>query len=326
MKNRPLTPPHRVARSAVALALGAVLALGAGGFLVLSAPQAALPPAPAQPLPALASAPGFASAGTTGPAAAGFNPTKKYDGPMTITTPGTVITNRIIPAGLRVEADDVTVQGNVIEGRTDVSWDQAALHVVGDRVSILDNPIRGKSATDWSKTPVNGVKLVGTHVDFSRNNVYWIAGDGVSIYGDNANIVGNWVHDFVWRDGDVHYDGLHYPGQDGDSTSEPALIKDNKVELWVTGNSTTSGMTAAMGFPDVAPRIVVDHNVVAGGNYAIMGGGSGITFRNNLFWTKFSPTVGFYGPHAYVGKVPPVTWRSNAYTADGVTAGSPLGK
>lgn len=322
MKN----PPHRVARPVVALALGTLLAtllaLAAGASLLLLAPQPVLAPAPAQPLPAVAPDTGFASAGNTGPAAAGFNPTRTYDGPLTITTPGTVIKNQIIPAGLRIEADDVTIQGNIIEGRTDASWDQAALHVVGDRVSILDNTIRGKSATDWSRTPVSGVKLVGTHVNFSRNNVYWIAGDGVSIYGDNANIVGNWVHDFVFRDGGVHYDGLHYPGQAGDQTTAPALIKNNTVELWVSGGD--SGMTAAMGFPDVATRIVVDHNLVAGGNYTMWGGGSGITYTNNLFWTKFSPKVGFYGPTAYIGKIAPVTWTNNRYTSDGVTPGAML--
>ncbi|WP_166790446.1 DUF4082 domain-containing protein [Cryobacterium tagatosivorans] len=298
------------------------------------APEPAPAPAPApEPAPAPAPAPepapapstigsSFANSGNTGPAAAGFTPTQKYTGPLTITTAGTVIKNQIIPAGLRIEANDVTIQGNIIEGPTDESWDQAALHVVGDRVKILDNTIRGKSATDWTQTPINGIKLVGQYVDFSRNNVYWISGDGVSIYGDNANLVGNWVHDFVFRDGGVHYDGLHYPGQAGDDTTAPALIKDNTVEMWVSGG--TSGMTAAMGFPDVATRIVVDHNLVAGGNYTMWGGGSGITYTDNLWWTKFSPKVGYYGPTAYIGKIAPVTWTNNRYTSDGVTPGALL--
>ena len=259
----------------------------------------------------------FAGANNTGPIMAGFDPIRKYSGPLTITVPGTVITNQVIAAGLRIEADDVTIQGNIIEGPTDLSWDQAAVHVNGNRVRILDNTIRGVSATNWSQTPVNGIKLVGLNVDFSRNDVYWISGDGISIYGDNAHIVGNWLHDFVFRDGGVHYDGLHYPGQAGDNTVEPALIKDNTVELWVSGG--TSGMTAAMGFPDIATKIVVDHNLVAGGNYAIMGGGSGITFKNNLFWTRFSPKVGYYGLSAYIGKIGSVQWANNSYTDDGQT-------
>ncbi len=264
----------------------------------------------------------FAGENNTGPSAAGFNPTQKYTGPLTITKAGTVITNQIIPAGLRIEADDVTIQGNIIEGPTDVSWDQAALHITGKRAHVLDNTIRGLSATDWRQTPINGIKLVGEFVDFQRNNVYRISGDAISIYGDNATLVGNWVHDFVFRDGGVHYDGLHYPGQAGDDTTEPALIKDNTVEMWVSGGS--SGMTGAMTFPDVASRIVVDHNLVAGGNYAIMGGGSGITFTNNMFWTKFSPKVGYYGLTAYIGTIPGVTWTNNSITNDGKTVSSVL--
>ncbi|WEO76924.1 DUF4082 domain-containing protein [Cryobacterium sp. SO2] len=277
------------------------------------------------PKPTSAPAPAagaFAGATNTGAAAAGFNPTQAYTGPLTVTVPGTVITNRIIPAGLRIEADDVTVQGNIIQGPTEVSWDQAALHVTGDRVKVLDNDIRGTSATDWTKNPINGVKLVGEYPEFSRNNVSRIAGDGISIYGDNAKLVGNWVHDFTFRDGGVHYDGLHYPGQAGDDTTEPALIKDNTVELWASGG--TSGMTAAMGFPKIASKIVVDHNLVAGGNYSMWGGGSGITYKNNMFWTKFSSKVGYYGPTAYIGEVGPVTWTNNSYTNDGKTSSAPM--
>lgn len=257
----------------------------------------------------------FAGAANTGPQAAGFDPTQPYTGPMTITAAGTVIRDKVIPAGLRVEADNVTIQGNLITGPTDPDWDQAALHVEGRNAKIVDNEIRGESATDWRVTPVNGVKLVGDGVDFSRNNVHQIAGDGVSLYGADANVVGNWVHDFVPRDGGVHYDGLHYPL---DSFAYAGLIRDNTVELWVT-DSADSGMTAAIAVPDSSPRLVVEHNLIAGGNYALMGGGAGGVFRDNAFWTKFSSKVGYFGAVAYVGELGAVTWSGNAYTDDGVT-------
>jgi hypothetical protein len=222
----------------------------------------------------------------------------------------------VIPAGLRIEADDVIIQGNDIAGPTSISFDQAAIHVEGDRVQILDNNIRGLSSTDWTKTPVSAAKLVGDSVRFERNNVSEIAGDGLSIYGADAKIIGNWIHDFVDRD-EVHYDALHYPVN---SISSAGLIKDNTVELWVNG-----GMTAALSFPDEAGKIVVDHNVIAGGNYALMGGGAGITFTNNLFWTTFSERVGVYGPYAHLGAIGVVNWNNNAYTSDGKTPGSALG-
>ena len=313
MKHRPL--PSRPC------SVGPILVVGVATLVALVAGSLSLLPTPAPaPAPALVQAPapapdsGFAGAGNTGPAAAGFNPTQKYTGPLTITTPGAVIRNRIIPAGLRITADDVTIQGNIIEGATDISWDQAAIQVDGARARILDNTIRGRSGTDWRLSPVSGAKLGGNAVEFKRNNMYWIAGDGVSISGDNAKVVGNWVHGFVNRD-TVHYDGLHYPGAD---TTAPGLIQDNTVDLWTSG-----GMTAALSFPDTASRIVVDHNLIAGGNYAIMGGGAGITISNNLFWTRHSPKVGLYGTNAHMGEAGPVNWANNFYTADGSTPGAP---
>ncbi|WEO76921.1 hypothetical protein BJQ94_16425 [Cryobacterium sp. SO2] len=242
---------------------------------------------------------------------------------MTVTVDGTVITNRVIPAGLVIAANDVTVQGNIIEGPTALSFDQAALRVEGERVKILDNLIRGTSASDWTQDPINGVKLVGASVQFARNDVNHIAGDGISLYGEGATVIGNWVHDFVVRDGGAHYDGLHYPTP-GNDQAMAALIQDNTIELWVLG-SVDSGMTAALGLPDLSPGIVVDHNLIAGGNYALMGGGPGTTITRNLFWTKFSDEVGFYGPAAYVGESGDVVWTDNAYTDDGSSEGAPLG-
>lgn len=313
VKHRVISSRPRTFGPAVAVLIAAVLgALVAGGLGLLPTPASA--PAPALvPSPMAAAAGGFAGAANTGPAAAGFTPTQEYTGPMTITIAGTVIENKVIPAGLRISADDVTVQGNIIEGATDVSWDQAAIHVDGARARVLDNTIRGRSGTDWRQSPVSGAKLAGNAVEFKRNDMYWIAGDGVSISGENAQVVGNWVHGFVDR-ATVHYDALHYPGAD---TTAPGLIRDNRVELWPQG-----GMTAALSFPDTASRIVVDHNVIAGGNYAIMGGGAGITISNNLFWTRYSPLVGLYGTHAHMGKVGAVTWTNNSFTADGSTPGA----
>ena len=50
-----------------------------------------------------------------------------------------------------------------------------------------------------------------------------------------------------------------------------------------------------------------------------MGGGGGITFTNNMFWTKFTPKVGYYGTHAHMGETGIVNWSNNSYTDDGIT-------
>lgn len=270
-------------------------------------PPVTPPTEPSKPAPSDGS---FAGASNTGPAAAGFNPTQKYTGPRTITTPGTVISNQIIPAGLIVKADDVTIQGNIISGSTYVPGDEAAIHVTGKRVRILDNEIRGESASDWRQTPASGLKLFGDDFQVERNNMYWIGGDAVTVVGQNAKINKNWIHDFTARDG-VHYDGIVWGS---DKISTPAEVRDNTVEMWIPGM-----MTATISLPTDAPKMIVDHNVFAGGGYTLFGGGGGTTITNNLFWTKFAPKAGAYGPKAYTGSV---VWSNNAYSSNGQTAGA----
>jgi hypothetical protein len=234
-----------------------------------------------------------------------------------ITTAGTVITNKVIPAGLIVKAADVTIQGNIIQGPTDPNSDQAAIEVDGDRAKILDNAIGGTSATNWKADPISGVKLYADSITFSRNNVSYIAGDGITLDGENLTITGNWLHDFVLRDAGVHYDGLHYPVPVSPKT-QPALIQDNTVEMWIPVGVSSSGMTTALGLPEESgsgSKIVVNHNLIAGGGYAIEGGQSGTKVTNNMFWTKFSSSVGYYGIDTHMG---PVTWTGNSITNDGV--------
>lgn len=277
-----------------------------------TSPPVAPPTPPVAPPATLPSSGEFGDASNTGPTAAGFNPTQRYTGPRTITTAGTVITNQIIPAGLIVEADDVTIQGNLISGPTYVPDDEAAIHVKGKRVRILDNEIRGDSAIDWRQTPASGLKLFGDDFTVERNNIHRIGGDAVTVVGQNASIVGNWIHDFTPRDG-VHYDALVWGPE---SSGSPDVIRDNTIEMWIPGM-----MTSTVSIPANAPKMIVDHNVMAGGGYTLTGGGGGTSITNNLFWTKFSQNVGDYGPKAFMGSV---NWSNNSYTSNGQTAGAIL--
>ena len=268
----------------------------------------------------------FGGPSNTGPTAGGFpTPTVAYTGPMRIQTAGTVISNKIIPAGMVVTADNVTIQGCIIEGPTDVNSDQAALEIDGSGAKIVYNIIRGKSATTWQNNdPISGVKLYGDNNTFSYNNCYYFAGDGITIDGENFRGIGNWVHDFVLRSGGVHYDGFHYPKPTKVKT-KPALIQDNRVEMWIPVGVSDSGMTTALGIPEETGSgalFVVNHNLIAGGGYAIEGGHAGATISNNLFWTKFSPNCGYYGVSSSSFSSG-AKFSGNSYTADGVTASSP---
>jgi hypothetical protein len=240
---------------------------------------------------------------------------------MTVTQPGTIIAGKVIPAGLVIAADDVTVTGNVIQGATDPSAEEPAVRITGDNVELSYNLIGGTSTTTWSQDPIAGIKLLGANGSISHNELVNIAGDGINLYGPNAAVTGNWVHGFVLRDTGVHYDAVNYPDP-GNDQSQPALISDNRIEMWVTGRS--SGMNSVVGLPGLAPRIVVHHNLLAGGAFTLQGGSPGTTITDNLFWTEFSDTVGQYGPTAHLS-MSGMTWIGNALTTDGILAAASLG-
>jgi hypothetical protein len=279
-------------------------------------PQA---PTPAPPTGSPSSA--FGGPGNTGPAAGGYAPTTRYTGPMTITTAGAVIENKIIPPGLEVDAPNVTLRGNVIAGPTGASVYQSPLVFATAKstgIVMEYNELRGNSASTWpGNDPVSGVKLLADNSTFNHNNMYWIAGDGLSLYGSGFTGVGNWVHDFVVRTDGEHYDAFHWPTPT-DSGFHDIFICDNRIEMWIT-NAGDSGMTAALGLPDGSIQNgIVDHNLLAGGNYAIYEG-NGVRFTNNLFWTKFSPNVGYFGAIAHLDTAG--SFSGNAYTSDGVIPG-----
>lgn len=228
---------------------------------------------------------------TTGPAAAGYNPTQVYNGPGTVSTNGTVLENLILPPGLEVTASDVRIQGCLVEGWTDDSVDWPAIYVrpQAANVQVLDCEIRGDGTLGGS--PACGIKLLGPNFTMSRCNIWSVAGDGVTI--DNTGTASdNFVHDFVDRAG-VHYDGLHWPGTD---LSGPALVEHNRVEVW-----GVEGLTCCIGLPDVtAPLVVCRGNLVAGGNFALIGGAAGTVIEDNHFSTVFSPDCGNYAPTAFL--------------------------
>jgi hypothetical protein len=287
-------------------------------------PTTAPTPTPTTPPAGGSASTSFGGPGNTGPAAGGFNPTTKYTGPMTITTAGTVIQNQIIPPGLRVDAPNVTIQGNLVSGPTSSGpADVPLIYATGNAtgIKVQYNELRGNSASTWQgNDPVNGIKLVPNNATFSYNNMYWVAGDGVSLYGSNFTGIGNWVHDFAVRTDGAHYDAFHYPTPSGTGFHD-ILIRNNRIEMWIN-NAGASGMTAVVGLPDgTITNGVVDHNLLAGGNYTIYGG-NGVAFTNNLFWTKFSPKVGLYGTIAWLNQAG--AFSGNAYTDDGVHATTPL--
>jgi len=252
--------------------------------------------------------PGFPGSGSTGPASAGVSSFTPYTGPSTIRTAGTVITGREITAPLVIAAANVTLKGNLIHGPTSASGDTPAILVKGANATIVDNEIRGNSATNGSAAPASGVKIYADGAKFQFNNVYWIAGDGVTVDATNVTVSDNYIHDFTQRDG-VHYDAIVYD----QNTSSSVLIQHNTVLMWIPGE-----MSGVLGLPDSAPNIVVNNNLLAGGGFTIEGGGGGITVTNNRFATTYASSCGVYGTHSFMARIGTVHWSGNVLS-DGQT-------
>ena len=263
--------------------------------------------------PAPASAPAFPDETTTGPAAAGFTNLVPYSGPTVITQPGAVIEGRMISAPIEIAADNVTIRGNSIRTASSIQYD---VPVIGLRpgtkgARVVDNEITGRDRSA-DASPASGVKLYGDDIEFRRNNVSGIAGDAVTMDGNNIEVTDNYVHDFVFRPG-THYDAVVYGGS---NTTNRVRIAGNRIEMWLPED-----MTALVSLPDSSPSMVVDANLLAGGGYAVSGGGGGATFTDNRFSTKFSPKCGSWGTHAHLAKPghEEITWSGNTW-ADGPSA------
>jgi hypothetical protein len=219
---------------------------------------------------------------------------------------------------LLVLADGVVIRNCLIQTATDAAADEPLVLVSsGTRNTVINgNRILGPDAGADGQA-ASGVKLYGDDIDFSGNQLSGIAGDGITLDGAGLQVRNNHIYDFRLRSG-VHYDGIVY---NSSRTKGPVQITGNRVEMWLP----QGGMTALISLPDAAGRMVVSGNWLAGGAYALMGGGGDVTITGNRFSTRFAPTCGRYGTHAHVGERYPdgIQWSGNQW-ADGPSAGHPV--
>lgn len=238
----------------------------------------------------------------------------EYVGPQVITQDATVIDGMTILHPVVIQANNVVIRNSLITSATEEADDEPLVYVRPGAVGTIlqGNEVRGPEPVAKGRAS-SGVKLYGNDIDFTNNRLSRIAGDGIVFHGTRIRLLNNRVTDFVYRAG-VHYDALVYDGQE---PQDDVLIKGNALELWVEG-----GMTTLISLPENAPKIEVSNNTLAGGAYALMGGGGGVRIVGNRFSTRFSRKCGLYGTHAHLGELYPgdITWSDNRW-ADGPQAG-----
>ncbi|GAA4811476.1 hypothetical protein [Streptomyces ziwulingensis] len=264
-----------------------------------SVSTAAPPPAPspssAAPPPAVSAPPaeaGFPDAGSTGPR---VRLTPKPTGNMTVRRDGTVIRGQDITGSLDVYANDVTVIDSRI---TSANWWGVNLRPGYHGLRVLHSTITAIPG----KGPDNGgVDYAVSNMGTGSVEVGWC---DISVFGNalsmgQGHLHDNYVHGLVpfrnnggeWQHTDAVISGGGGRGR--------LVVRHNTL---LNPVAVDRGASAAVGlFADTGhvSDTVIDGNLLAGGAYALYGGGAGatgITVTDNVFSTRYHPKSGFYGP------------------------------
>jgi serralysin len=181
---------------------------------------------------------GFANASSTGvPTGTSLS---AYTGPMTITTPGTVIDGKSINGTLTIQADNVTIKNCQITSSN--FWVIDADNGYANTV-IQNCDIRGSGTVKGGAGIVGGTMIVGNDISNVENAI---------VPGSNATIKGNYIHDLFYNGTDPHYDGIQIQGgQNG------VLIEDNTIL-----SKDTSDIIIQDYFGSVS-NITINHNFLS---------------------------------------------------------------
>jgi hypothetical protein len=238
---------------------------------------------------------GFPTAATTGPRS---TPDSRQSGDITIRTDGTVIDGWNLTGSLDIYANDVTVVDSSI---TSTNWwgvnlrsGYHGLRVLHSRITAVPGKGLDNGGEDYA---VSNMGTSSVEVGWSDISVF---GDALSM--GQGDLHDNYVHDlapFVNLSGQwQHLDPVISDG----GGSGQLVIRHNTL---LNSVGVDHGASAAVGlYPDTGTvnNAVVDSNWIAGGAYALYGGGpgsTGIKVTHNVFSDQYHPACGYYGVVAY---------------------------
>jgi hypothetical protein len=219
----------------------------------------------------------------------------KPSGNLTISVPGTVVTNLEIAGSVEINAPGVRLMNSRVRN---AGFDVVRIKPGASGVVIQDCEIDGVgTGNDGS----NGIHGSGT---FLRNNIKNVE-NGITLDG-GATIKDNYIHD-LRASGAPHYDGIQIDGGISDVT-----ISHNTV---INPHGQTSAIMIDNYFGPIA-NILVENNRLVGGGYTVYSDGqfrdapiSGVAFVNNRL------VKGYWGYHSFVKNAP--VWRGNVNDATG---------
>lgn len=223
-------------------------------------------------------------------------------GGVVVTADNTVIDGWKVSGGIQVRAKNVTIRN---------SWVTSSFGGAGGSGTININP--GGSATiehnllDGLNDTHACIWHEGASMAARANNCQgvndgifmWATTPGVDGTGDNFTIEGNWLHSFTTKAANGHVDGIQTEG------AKNGLIRGNTIDVSQAQDSAVAIWNSRKN----ADNITVEHNLMAGGGFAIYAedyspseanpaGGYTVTnirFTNNVFSTVHFACVGNYG-------------------------------
>jgi hypothetical protein len=201
---------------------------------------------------------------------------QRYDGDITVTTDGAVISGLEIHGTLRVEADNVIIRD---------------CKIINDSYNNIIIPDPYSATVEYCDIigGVNGISGAGTFRgnDFSQNE------NGINVYGPSL-IEDNYIHD-MGGGSDAHFDGIENNGASG------MIVRHNTI---INDSSQTSAIMLNNYFGKIEGAII-DNNYLAGGGYTIYSDGragdepiSGVQITNNYLGE------GYWGYYAFMENEP----------------------
>lgn len=235
---------------------------------------------------------------TTGSSGRQISGTATYDG-FTVTGPHLLIQGAMITGGLDISSS----QPVVVRGCKVYSSGYWGINTRSGKILLLYNEIGGSSS---SSGPDTGLNVGSDNLIAFRNRITYMKGDGISVGGKGAQILENYVHNFVPSPG-AHHDGLQATG-----SNNGMFIARNKilVQLNETGAINLGAWVGAL------TEVKVDSNYLAGGSFTFYGNGgttTNVSVTNNIFGTDFYPNSGIYGAAAYWQPTSGCVWSNNKF-------------
>src|SRR5262245_31366828 len=142
-----------------------------------------------------------------------------YTGPMTISTPESVIDGKIINGTLTVTTDNVTIKNSVVQNYGFWGIDASA----AANVTVQNCTLTASSSMDTDSAIVGSGTFIGNNISNSENGIR--LQDGASVVRDN------YIHDLNDNFGDPHLDGIAVQGG-----QNHVLIEHNTVSGWDTSD------------------------------------------------------------------------------------------